>query len=89
MPSLGLTPRGRLLFTVGEDALQPRAALVGRLESAFGRGSGHGLLELGFSQIKNVVHADERDAVGGTERAGAQAPRRAATANAQDASLTL
>ena len=47
MASLALTPRGRLLFTTTDGTFQPPEALLRRLESAFGRGSGHGLLELG------------------------------------------
>src|SRR5258705_9082036 len=47
MASLALTPRGHLVFTAADDTLQAPAALLRRLESAFGRGSGHGLLELG------------------------------------------
>ena len=58
MPSLTLTPRGQLLFTVAEDALQPSAALSRRLESAFARGSGHGLLELGAAEVGTALPAD-------------------------------
>src|SRR5713101_9979860 len=58
MPSLTLTPRGHLLFTVGEDALQPSAALSRRLESAFARGSGHGLLELGAGEVGTALPAE-------------------------------
>ena len=58
MPSLTLTPRGHLLFTVADDALQPPAALSRRLESAFARGSGHGLLELGAAEVGTALPAD-------------------------------
>ena len=58
MPSLTLTPRGHLLFTVADDALQPSAALSRRLESAFARGSGHGLLELGAAEVGTALPAD-------------------------------
>ena len=58
MPSLTLTPRGHLLFTVTDDAVQPSAALSRRLESAFARGSGHGLLELGAAEVGTVLPAD-------------------------------
>ena len=44
MPSLALTPRGHLLFN---DAVGLTSELAHTLENAFGRGSGHGLLELG------------------------------------------
>lgn len=57
MPSLTLTPRGHLLFTVAEDVLQPSAALSRRLESAFARGSGHGLLELGAGAVGTALPA--------------------------------
>ncbi len=58
MASLALTPRGHLLFTMAEDALQPSAALSRRLESAFARGSGHGLLELGTAEVGTALPAD-------------------------------
>jgi len=58
MPSLTLTPRGQLLFTVTEDALQPSAALSRKLESAFARGSGHGLFELGAGEVGTALPAD-------------------------------
>ena len=58
MPSLTLTPRGHLLFAVTDDAVQPSAALSRRLESAFARGSGHGLLELGAAEVGTVLPAD-------------------------------
>ena len=58
MPSLTLTPRGHLLFTVTDDAVQPSAALSRRLESAFARGSGHGLLHLGAAEVGTVLPAD-------------------------------
>jgi len=58
MPSLRLTPRGHLLFMVTEDVFQPSAALSRRLESAFARGSGHGLLELGAGEVGTALPAD-------------------------------
>ena len=58
MPSLTLTPRGQLLFTVADDALHPSAALSRRLESAFARGSGHGLLELGAAEVGTALPGD-------------------------------
>ena len=58
MASLALTPRGHLLFTVADDALQPPAALSRRLESAFARGSGHGLLELGAGEVGTALPPD-------------------------------
>jgi non-specific serine/threonine protein kinase len=58
MPSLTLTPRGHLLFTVAGDTLQPSAVFFRRLESAFARGSGHGLLELGAGEVGTALPAD-------------------------------
>jgi superfamily II DNA or RNA helicase len=58
MPSLTLTPRGHLLFTVADDILGPSAALSRSVESAFARGSGHGLLELGATQVGTTLPAD-------------------------------
>ena len=49
MSSLALTPRGHLVLTVTDEALP--SALVRRLESAFGRGSGHELIELGAGEV--------------------------------------
>jgi superfamily II DNA or RNA helicase len=56
MSSLALTPRGHLLLTVTDAALP--SALVRRLESAFGRGSGHGLFELGAGEVGTAFPAD-------------------------------
>jgi non-specific serine/threonine protein kinase len=58
MPSLTLTPRGHLLFTVAADILRPSAALFLSVERAFARGSGHGLLELGAAQVGTTLPAD-------------------------------
>jgi len=58
MPSLALTPRGRLLFTGAADAPQPPAALWRTLEGAFERGSGHGLLELGAGEVGTALPTD-------------------------------
>ena len=58
MPSLMLTPRGHLLFTVEDDALSLSGPPVHRLETAFGRGSGHGLFELGAAGVGTVLPAD-------------------------------
>jgi superfamily II DNA or RNA helicase len=58
MPSLALTPRGHLLFTVADESPQLPAALSRRLEAAFARGSGHGLLELGAGEVGTVLPAD-------------------------------
>src|SRR2546422_9417991 len=58
MASLALTPRGHLLFTAADDTFQAPGALLRRLESAFGRGSGHGLLELGASEVGTALPTD-------------------------------
>jgi superfamily II DNA or RNA helicase len=58
MASLALTPRGHLLFTAADGTFQPPERLSRRLESAFGRGSGHGLLELGAAQVGTALPAE-------------------------------
>ena len=55
MPSLALTPRGHLLFNPADDARPLTNGLAHRLENAFGRGSGHGLLELGAAEVGTVL----------------------------------
>ena len=55
MASLALTPRGHLLFTAADDTFQAPGALLRRLESAFGRSSGHGLLELGAAEVGTAL----------------------------------
>ena len=58
MASLALTPRGHLLFTAVDGPFEPSGALLRRLESAFARGSGHGLLELGSAEVGTALPAD-------------------------------
>ncbi len=58
MPSLALTPRGHLLFMAEDGASQPAPELPPALESAFARGSGHGLLELGAATVGVTLPAD-------------------------------
>ena len=58
MPSLALTPRGRLLFTGANDASPPSTARWHTLEGAFARGSGYGLLQLGAGEVGTVLPAD-------------------------------
>ncbi|MBI2835955.1 MAG: DEAD/DEAH box helicase [Acidobacteria bacterium] len=58
MASLALTPRGHLLFTAADDTFPAPGALLRRLESAFGRGSGHGLLELGAAEVGTALPPD-------------------------------
>jgi non-specific serine/threonine protein kinase len=58
LASLSLTPRGHLLFIVEDDAFSLSSALVHRLGTAFGRGSGHGLFELGAGEVATALPAD-------------------------------
>ena len=58
MPSLALTPRGHLLFSHAGETVGLASGLATTLESAFGRGSGHGLLELGATEIGTELPAD-------------------------------
>jgi non-specific serine/threonine protein kinase len=58
MASLALTPRGRLLFTPEDGTFQLPRVLARRLESAFGRGAGQGLLELGAAEVGTALPAD-------------------------------
>ena len=58
MPSLALTPRGRLLFTAADDASQPHTTRYRALEGAFVHGSGYGLLELGAGEVGTALPAD-------------------------------
>ena len=58
MASLALTPRGHLLFTAADDTFQAPQAPLRRLESAFGRSSGHGLLELGAAEVGTALPPD-------------------------------
>ena len=58
MASLSLTPRGHLLFTVEDDTFSLSGPPEHRLESAFGRGSGHGLFELGASEVGTALPVD-------------------------------
>jgi non-specific serine/threonine protein kinase len=58
MASLALTPRGHLLFTAEDGTFELAGASLRRLESAFGRGSGHGLLELGAAEAGTALPPD-------------------------------
>jgi len=58
MAALALTPRGHLLFTRAGETTGLTSGLASTLESAFGRGSGHGLLELGATEVGTVLPAD-------------------------------
>ncbi|MGH9385581.1 MAG: DEAD/DEAH box helicase, partial [Vicinamibacterales bacterium] len=58
MPSLALTPRGHLLFNRAGETVGLTGGRASTLESAFGRGSGHGLLELGATEVGTLLPAD-------------------------------
>ena len=50
-----LTPHGRLVLVQGDDAPAMEPALAARVEQAFARGAGHGLLRLGAAEIGNTL----------------------------------
>jgi len=50
-----LTPHGHLVLTAAADAPPLDAAVAHRLEAAFARGSGHGLLRLGGAEIGQAL----------------------------------
>src|SRR5689334_9801600 len=58
MPSLALTPRHHLLFSRAGETVELPSGLAFTLESAFNRGSGHGLLELGAAAVGIALPAD-------------------------------
>jgi non-specific serine/threonine protein kinase len=49
--TLDLTPHGRLLLVRDDDASLLEAELAHRIENAFGRGAGYGLLHLGENEV--------------------------------------
>jgi non-specific serine/threonine protein kinase len=49
-----LTPHGRLVLVMQDDAPALDAALGERIRRAFDRGSGHGLLRLGAAEVGQV-----------------------------------
>jgi non-specific serine/threonine protein kinase len=50
-----LTPHGRLLLAPSDDAGELEATLAHRLERAFARGAGHGLLRLGAAEVDETL----------------------------------
>ena len=50
-----LTPQGYLTLGPTEDAPVLEAELAARLQKAFARGSGHGLLQLGAGEVETVL----------------------------------
>ena len=53
-----LTPQGHLMLAPTEEARILPDNLRDRLESAFERGAGHGLLELGIREVGTALPAD-------------------------------
>ena len=53
--TLCLTPRGRLLLGASDDAPELEVARAERIERAFARGAGHGLLRLGAGEVGSVL----------------------------------
>ena len=53
-----LTPQGHLVLAPTADAATLPSDLPGRLESAFARGAGHGLLELGLREVSTAMPAE-------------------------------
>jgi len=51
------TPHGRLTLSPAVDAPLLEAATAGRLQQAFTRGSGHGLLQLGAGKVSTALPA--------------------------------
>ncbi len=56
--SLVLTPHGHLVLAPTADAPDLPRDLSARLESAFARGAGHGLLELGLREVGTALPAE-------------------------------
>ncbi len=52
---LSLTPHGRLVLASSPDALELEATRAQRIERAFARGTGHGLLLLGATEVGSVL----------------------------------
>ena len=50
-----LTPRGHLVVAPSDDAHELDAALARRVERAFARGTGHGLLRLGAAEVGQIL----------------------------------
>src|SRR5260370_19718994 len=50
-----LTPHGHLVLTEDHDAAPLDLELAQRLQNAFARGSGHGLLQLGAGEVGTVI----------------------------------
>jgi non-specific serine/threonine protein kinase len=57
MPRLGLrlTPQGRLVVEVQDDAPEIDAKIAARLTEAFAAGTGHGLVRLGAGEVGQAL----------------------------------
>ena len=53
-----ITPRGALSLERTETAVPLEVAVAARLEAAFARGAGHGLLQLGLAEARSRLPAD-------------------------------
>lgn len=53
-----ITPHGHVVLAPSAAAAPLPPELSGRLEAAFARGVGHGLLELGLREVGTVLPAD-------------------------------
>jgi non-specific serine/threonine protein kinase len=53
--TLRLTPRGRLVLAAADDAPALETARARRIDRAFARGTGHGLLLLGAAEVGSVL----------------------------------
>jgi non-specific serine/threonine protein kinase len=50
-----LTPHGRLVLMPADDAIELEPGLARRLQDAFARGAGHGLLQLGAAEVGHAL----------------------------------
>jgi non-specific serine/threonine protein kinase len=50
-----LTPHGRLVLLPADDAIELEPGLARRLQDAFARGAGHGLLHLGAAEVGHAL----------------------------------
>jgi superfamily II DNA or RNA helicase len=53
--TLRLTPHGRLLLASADDTPEMDGALARRIEQAFAKGAGHGLLRLGAAEVGHIL----------------------------------
>jgi superfamily II DNA or RNA helicase len=53
--TLCLTPRGRLVLASADDAPEMDGALARRIQQAFAKGAGHGLLRLGAAEVGHLL----------------------------------